>query len=163
MLPLACIVAYARNRVIGHRGHIPWHEPDDLRRFKRITMDHAVILGRTSHQAIGRPLPGRRNLVLSRRTDLTLPGCEVVHDLDTAIARARKTDPMPFICGGEQIYRAALPIVTHLHLTVVDHEPTGDAHFPDFDESDFIEVARERSGRCTYRDLVRRDYAEEHP
>jgi dihydrofolate reductase len=143
--PLALIVAVGRRGVIGDsNGHLglPWHIPEDLRRFRELTTGHAVIMGRRTHELIGRPLPKRRNLVLSRRVGLALPGCEVVSSLDEALARVAD-DPLPFVIGGAELYAAALPRVTHVFLTEVDREAEGDTYFAPLDPTDFVEVARE--------------------
>jgi dihydrofolate reductase len=155
MDPLAIIVAYARDRVIGWRGGMPWHEPEDLAHFKAMSMGHPVILGRKSFTAIGRVLPGRLNLIVSRQTGLVIPGAEVCHDLPTAIARAREVDDLPFICGGAGIYAAALPLTTVLHLTEIDRAVPGDAFFPAVDESAWVETWRRVSGPLTFRTLRR--------
>lgn len=143
--PLALIVAVGRGGVIGDsKGHLglPWHLPEDLRRFRELTTGHAVIMGRRTHELIGRPLPKRRNLVLSRRAGLELPGCEVVASLDDALARVAD-DPLPFVIGGAELYAAALPRVTHVYLTEVDRDAEGDTFFPPLDPADFEETSRE--------------------
>jgi len=143
--PLALIVAVGRGGVIGDsNGHLglPWHLPEDLRRFRELTTGHAVIMGRRTHELIGRPLPKRRNLVLSRRAGLELPGCEVVASLDEALARVAD-DPLPFVIGGAELYAATLPRVTHVYLTEVDRDAEGDTFFPPLDPADFEQVARE--------------------
>lgn len=158
--PLALIVAVGRGGLIGDsKGHfgLPWHLPEDLRRFRALTTGHAVIMGRRTHELIGRPLPKRRNLVLSRRPELELLGCEVVGSLDDALTRVTD-DPMPFVIGGAQLYASALPKVTHVFLTEVDREAEGDTFFPPLDPADFVEVTREpaETEGVTFVDLVRR-------
>jgi dihydrofolate reductase len=126
------IVAAAENGVIGREGVLPWHLPADLRRFKRLTTGHAVIMGRRTWESIGgKALPGRRNIVLTRRRDYAAQGADVVHDLDEALARAEGEEV--FICGGGGVYRAALPRAHRVYLTRVHAEPAGDATFPDLD------------------------------
>ena len=156
---LALVVAYDRQRCIGKDGGLPWHEPEDLKRFKRMTMGHAVILGRKTHESIGKALPGRRNLVLTRSPDAVIaPGCERYASFEDALAAARATDACPQVIGGEAIYRAALPLATLLHVTemalVVEG---GDAWFPEVDARVWREVSRVRTshGRFTYVDLER--------
>jgi dihydrofolate reductase len=157
MAPLALIAAMAKNRVIGNRGDLPWHEPEDLAHFKRTTSGHAVIMGRKTAESLKfRPLPKRRNLVVTRQAGLVLPGFEVFTDLDAAIAAARTTDTEPFIIGGGELYRLALPQITTMYLTVVEREPEGDAYFPAFAENDWQERERRVSGVLTFRTLVRR-------
>jgi len=139
LAPLALIAAVARNGVIGKRGELPWHVSEDLRHFKKTTSGHAVIMGRKTYESIGRPLPKRRNIVVSRQADREFPGCEAALSLDEAIASARSTDPCPFIIGGASLYEDALPIATELHLTMIDEEVEGDTYFPE-DLSAFEEV-----------------------
>lgn len=157
MEPLNLMVAYARDRVIGRGGRLPWHHPEDLRHFRDTTMGHAVIHGRRSYESLGRPLPGRRNIVVTRRPDYEAPGCEVVNDLDAAIAAARASDPEPFVLGGEEIYRQALPLVTRMYLTEIDEAHEGDTFFPEFDEAEWREVDRRESGPLVFRTLERRE------
>ncbi|RMG12375.1 MAG: dihydrofolate reductase [Deltaproteobacteria bacterium] len=137
--PLALIVAVGRHRVIGKAGDLPWHLPEDLKHFKATTMGHALIMGRRTFDSIGRPLPGRRCIVVSRQADLAIPGAEVAHSLEAAIALARRTDPMPFVIGGGMLYEAALPLATHLYLTEVDRAVDGDTYFPEIDEGQWQE------------------------
>lgn len=127
--PLALILAVARNGVIGKAGGLPWHLPEDLKHFKRTTSGHAIIMGRKTYESIGRPLPKRRNIVVTRQTELELPGCERAASLDEAIALARTSDPCPFIIGGASLYEEALPIATEIHLTTVDEDVQGDTFF----------------------------------
>jgi len=139
--PLALVVAMNPQRVIGVNGDLPWRIPEDLRHFKRITMGHAILMGRVTWDSIGRPLPGRKNIVITRNTDLSLEGAHVVHSLDDAIALARASgDAEPCIIGGAGIYRLALPLVTTIHLTEVDREVEGDTFFPDLATHEWEQV-----------------------
>lgn len=157
MKPLALIAAMARNRVIGRGGDLPWHEPEDLAHFKRTTSGHAVIMGRKTAESLKfRPLPKRRNLVVTRQQGLALPGFEVFTGLDEAIAAARTSDPEPFVIGGGELYALALPQTTTMYLTVVDRDHEGDAFFPAFDEGGWQERERRVSGALIFRTLVRR-------
>jgi dihydrofolate reductase len=140
---LQLIVAMAENRCIGRDGGLPWHISEDLKRFKRLTMGHAIIMGRKTHESIGRALPGRRNLVVSRRQGLELAGCETFPSVADAIEAAWETDPAPFVIGGASIYEAALPRVTRLHLTEVGRPVEGDTFFPPLPPGEFRETARE--------------------
>ncbi len=115
-MSLALIVAVAKNGGIGLKDALPWHVPEDLKRFKALTMGHAILMGRKTHESIGRALPGRRNVVITRQP-LTFAGCEVAPSLDAALALV-KDDAQPFIIGGAQLYAEALPKVTHLFLGV---------------------------------------------
>jgi dihydrofolate reductase len=142
------IAALTPSHVIGRDGGIPWRYPEDSKYFKRVTMGHAVIMGRATHDSIGRPLPGRRNIVISRNAQLQIPGCEVVGSLAEAIARARETDGEPMIAGGGAIYAEALPLATRLYLTYLDDDHPGDVHFPRFDPDEWIESERRRSAEA---------------
>ena len=157
MKSLALIAAMAKNRVIGNHGDLPWHEPEDMAHFKRTTSGHAVIMGRKTAESLKlRPLPKRRNLVVTRQSGLVLPGFEVFTDLDAAIAAARTTDPLPFIIGGGELYTLALPQITTMYLTVVDRDYAGDAFFPSFAENEWQEQERRVSGVLIFRTLSRR-------
>lgn len=156
LLPFSLIAAMSKNRVIGNHGDLPWHEPEDLAHFKRMTSGHAVIMGRKTAESLKlRPLPKRRNLVVTRQAGLLLPGFEVFTDLDTAIAAARTTDPVPFLIGGGELYALALPQITTMYLTVIDQDVAGDAFFPAFDESAWQESERRVSGSLIFRTLTR--------
>ena len=142
-MPIVSLVAaLARNRVIGAGNRLPWHLPEDLKRFKRLTMGSPVIMGRRTHESIGRPLPGRRNIVVTRQAGARWDGCEVARSLDAAIALAGNA-PEVFVIGGAELYRLALPRADRLHLTLIDADHRGDAFFPAFDPADWRETARE--------------------
>src|SRR2546422_4007219 len=139
---VALIAAVAKNGVIGAHNRLPWRLPDDMKRFRMLTMGHAVIMGRKTWHSIGKPLPGRQNIVLTRGTDLATADCTVAHTLEEAIARASLPDPV-FVIGGENVYRAALPFATHLYLTEIERDFAGDARFPTFDRRQWREIERE--------------------
>jgi dihydrofolate reductase len=145
---LTLIAGVARNGVIGRDNQLLWHLPEDLRHFRAATMGAPVIMGRKTWESLParfRPLPGRRNLVLSRQAGFEAPGAEVLPDLEAALEVVRSTGaPRAFVIGGEQVYRAALPLADELQLTEVERDFEGDAHFPAFARGDFAEVARER-------------------
>lgn len=130
-----CLIAAAgENDVIGRDGDLPWHLPDDLKHFKRLTTGHPVIMGRRTFESFGRPLPDRLNIVITRRDDWSHQGVVTAASLDEAILQAGEQDAARiFIAGGEQIYRAALPIADVIHLTRVHATPQGDVHFPAID------------------------------
>jgi len=136
------IVAMADNGVIGRGNELPWHLPDDLRRFKALTMGHALLMGRKTHDSIGRALPGRRNLVLTRNAAWRATGCEVVASLDDAVAQARGSTL--FVIGGAELFSLAWPIVGRLELTEVHAEPAGDILLEGFDRAGWRETFRER-------------------
>jgi dihydrofolate reductase len=145
---LTLIAGVARNGVIGRDNQLLWHLPEDLKHFRAATMGAPVIMGRKTWESLPerfRPLPGRRNLVLSREAQYQAPGAEVVTSLDKALALARASGaPRAFVIGGEQIYREAMPLADELLLTEVERDFEGDAHFPAFSGSAFAEVAREQ-------------------
>lgn len=139
---ITLIAAVARNGVIGRAGAIPWRIPGDLPRFKRITMGHPVIMGRRTWESLGRPLPGRRNIVISRTPGFAPEGAEVYESLGAALA-ACKDAPEVFVIGGNEAYREALEVADRLLLTEIDADVEGDAYFPPFDRSAWRETARE--------------------
>jgi dihydrofolate reductase len=139
---LSILVAVARNGTIGVKNTLPWRCPDDLKRFKALTMGHAIIMGRKTFDSIGRPLPGRTTVVVTRNRELKIEGCTVVHSLQEAIA-ACAGDSEVFIVGGAELYAQALPVVDTLHITEVHMDVAGDAHFPALDTTEWREVSRE--------------------
>ncbi|MBW2315974.1 MAG: dihydrofolate reductase [Deltaproteobacteria bacterium] len=138
---LTLVVACAENRVIGRDGGLPWRLPDDLRRFRRLTTGHAILMGRRTWESIGRPLPRRRNLVVTR-AEINVPNVETHESLASALA-ATAVDPEPFVIGGEALYAAALPDANRIQLTRVHAEIEGDAFFPDVDWREWKLVADE--------------------
>ena len=129
---LSIIVAMAKNRVIGANNAIPWHLPAELKMFKAITMGHHIIMGRNTWQSIGRLLPGRTTVIVTRQRDFSVPGAIVADSLDTALAACGADDEV-FVIGGAQLYAAALPIADRIYLTQVDAEVEGDTLMPKFD------------------------------
>lgn len=134
MLPhISIIVAHSKNMAIGKTNALVWHLPDDLKRFKKLTSGHPIIMGRKTYQSINRPLPDRTNIVITRDLDLEIPGCLVVHSLTEAIEKAREFDQEEiFIVGGAEIYKEALPLADRLYVTLVDKNVDGDAFFPEY-------------------------------
>lgn len=135
------IVAHDRKRAIGNKNGLPWEMmPADLRHFRRLTLGkgamNAIIMGRTTYDSIGRPLPGRQNIVMSRQQGLTIEGCTVVNSLDEAYEAARPAEEI-FVIGGEQVFYQALPTVDRLHVTEIDATLEGDAYFPDISQDDW--------------------------
>jgi len=128
---LSCLAAMAENRVIGRAGRLPWHLPADMKRFKSLTMGHTVIAGRRTYESIGRPLPGRRIIVLSRDGSFTAPGVLIAASLDEAIEQAsRAGETEAFAIGGEAVYESAIPRTRRLYLTLVRAVVEGDVFFP---------------------------------
>lgn len=140
---LAIIAAVARNGVIGRDNGLPWRLPADLRRFKTLTLGHPVIMGRRTWESIGRPLPGRRNLVVSRNSDYAAPGAELFASLARALAACAGHPGEVFVIGGAELYALALPAATRLYLTEIRADYAGDAHFPALDRGQWREDARE--------------------
>jgi dihydrofolate reductase len=131
---VSLIVAIAENGVIGRGGKLPWHLSDDLRRFKELTMGHTVIMGRRTWESIGRPLPGRQMVVISRQPAYEAAGCQVVSNLDDALEIAQQIDDdEAFVIGGEEVYRLALPRADRLYVTRVHANVEGDTRFREFD------------------------------
>ena len=139
---VSIIAAMDRNRLIGNENQLPWRLPADLAHFKRVTMGKPVIMGRKTYESIGRPLPGRTNIVLTRAADFTAQGVVVAPSLQQALDCASAADEV-MIIGGGTIYQLALPIADRLYLTWIDHSYEGDAWFPDFDTEQWRVVARE--------------------
>jgi dihydrofolate reductase len=147
-MKIAIIAAAAENGTIGFTGKIPWHLPADFKWFRDLTKGHPIIEGRKTFESIGKPLPGRTNIVITRDPGYRAEGCLVAGSLDAALEMAGKTDGggadgVAFICGGEQIYRGALPIADTIYLTRVHGTFQGDAFFPEFDENEWQLVRSE--------------------
>jgi dihydrofolate reductase len=141
---VVAVVAVARNGVIGSGPDIPWHVPGDQARFKRLTLGHPLVMGRLTYDSIGRPLPGRTTLVVSRDPAFGPDGVEVHRDVDAALDRALALDDdLVVVAGGGQVYRAAWDRLDALEVTEVDAEPAGDVFFPAVDRADWVETARE--------------------
>lgn len=139
---ISIIVAYAANRVIGREGKMPWHLPEDLKRFKQLTMGHHIVMGRKTWESIGRLLPGRRHVIVSRQARYAVPGATVVGSLDAAIA-ACGDDSEIFIIGGGEIYVQALPVAERIYATEIEGEYEGDTLFPEIAGTDWHVVAQE--------------------
>ena len=135
------IAAMAANRVIGRENTIPWHIPGELQWFKATTMGHVLIMGRKTHESIGRPLPGRTTVVISRDPGRTFQGCETATSLEQALTLCAGREKV-FIAGGAQIYTLALPLADTIILTVLDQEIAGDTFFPLVPEDEFTEISR---------------------
>ena len=156
MEPLYLIVAYDRNRLIGKDGGLPWRYPEDLKYFKHTTMGHPIIHGRKSYEDVGKPLPGRPNIILTRQLGYEAAGCAIAHNLDQALRLAQQYEAVPFILGGAVRFREALPRITRLYVTEIDAEHEGDTYFPEIDESAYTEIRRRSEGLLTFRVLDRR-------
>ena len=141
-MSLSIIVAMARNRTIGVNNTLPWRCPEDLKHFKSLTMGHHMIMGRKTFDSIGKPLPGRTTVVVTRDKNLKIEGCLIAHSLQDAIA-ACAGDKEIFVVGGAELYALALPFVNTLYITEIQRDVEGDAHFPEFDKSAWLEISRE--------------------
>jgi len=120
----------AKNGVIGADGRIPWHLPNELKMFKRLTMGHHIVMGRKTYESIGRLLPGRTTVIITRQKGYAVPGAIVAHSLSDAVNAAARDDEI-FVIGGAEIFREALPLATRGHITIVDAEPAGDTFMPE--------------------------------
>jgi dihydrofolate reductase len=135
------VAAVAANGVIGAGGRLPWHLPEDLRHFKELTLGHPVIMGRRTWESLGKPLPGRENIVLTRRRGYEAPGAHVAASLEGALAFCAG-ESMVFVIGGSELYAAALPLAHGLVLTEIHRDFEGDTRFPDFDRAAWRETQR---------------------
>jgi dihydrofolate reductase len=142
---LSLIVAMSRNRVIGRDNRLPWHLPEDLKRFRKITTGHPVIMGRKTFESIGRLLPNRENIILTRQPEYRVLGAKIVASLDEALSHCHQSNPEQevFILGGAEVYRQALPLVQRLYLTCIEQDVEGDATFPLFNWSDYKVIEEE--------------------
>ena len=149
---ISAIAAIGKNNVIGQNNDLVWKIPDDLARFREITKGHPVIMGRRTFESIGRPLPDRTNIVISREKDYATEGVSVVYSVDEAIEKAKSLgNDEIFVIGGGEIYRQFMPYTDKLYLTIIDAEADGDVFFPDYSEfSNVILSKQEASGSYTY-------------
>lgn len=140
--PTSIIVAMAKNRTIGINNTLPWRCPEDLKHFKSLTMGHHMIMGRKTFDSIGKPLPGRTTVVVTRNPELKIEGCTMANSLQQAID-ACAGDSEIFVVGGAELYAQALPQVNTLYITEIQQEIAGDAHFPEFKNTDWLEISRD--------------------
>lgn len=140
---ITLVAAVAANGVIGREGGLPWRLPGDLARVKQLTMGHVLVMGRRTYDSIGRPLPGRTTVVVTRQPDWRAEGVLVADSVDAALEIAARHDPEVFVFGGGEIYAAALPRADRLVMTWVEQEPAGDTTFPEVDWSQWQEVGRQ--------------------
>ncbi len=141
-MKISVIVAMAANRAIGLDNQMPWHLSADLKKFKQITMGSPILMGRKTFESIGRPLPGRQNMIISRNTDYQQQGCDVFNSIDEAFAACQKEDEI-FVIGGATFYQAVLERADLLYLTEIHKTFHADTYFPEFDPADWREIARE--------------------
>ena len=139
---ITIIAAIGKNGELGKNNDLIWHLPNDLKRFKKVTAGHHVIMGRKTFESLGKPLPNRTNIVITRNHDYKAEGCVIVNSLEEAITLAKTEDPNPYILGGAQIYKQAIKIADVLDLTLVDAELNADAFFPNINTTIWKEVER---------------------
>lgn len=139
---ITLVVAIAENNAIGKNNQLLWHLPADLKHFKQITSGHTIIMGRKTYDSIGKPLPNRRNIVITRQNDLKLEGVEVVGSLNDAVALCT-TESEVFVIGGAEIYKSALPLAQKIYLTTVHQSFDADAFFPEIDREQWTETEKE--------------------
>jgi dihydrofolate reductase len=157
-MTLALIVAMTKDGTIGDKGKIPWHIREDLQRFKRLTVGHPIIMGRRTYESIGKPLPGRTNIVLTQSPNLIAPQ-EVLRfgSLKAALDHCRqRNEELVFVIGGSTVYEAALPLADKLFITEVHRHVTGDTTFPAYDRTAWTETAREDGPEYSFVEYVRR-------
>jgi dihydrofolate reductase len=142
-MKISIIVAMASNRCIGLNNQMPWHLSADLKHFKKVTMGSPILMGRKTFESIGRPLPGRLNIVISRNLDYQALGCQVTHDMESAFKLAEQEAEEVFIIGGSALYEAALPLADTLYLTKIHQDFFGDTFFPEMAAEQWCELDRE--------------------
>jgi dihydrofolate reductase len=142
-MKISLIVAMASNRVIGINNQLPWHLSADLKRFRQITMGSPIVMGRKTYESIGRPLPGRTNVIISRDPAYKQEGCLVFNDIETAIESCGQKFQEIFVIGGSELYKAMLSRADALYVTLINKEFSGDAFFPEIDTRNWTEVSRE--------------------
>lgn len=140
---ISFVVAMDRNRLIGSRNGLPWHLPADLAHFKRVTMGKPIIMGRRTHESIGRALPGRQNIVVSRNPAYRAAGCDVVDSFDAALAAAGDADEV-MVIGGAELFERTLHRAGRIYLTVIEHTFEGDTWLPEWNPDDWTELSREQ-------------------
>lgn len=141
---ISLLFAMDKNRVIGNNNDLPWHLPADLAYFKRVTMGHAIIMGRKTYESIGRPLPGRENIILTRNKGFEAEGCTVIHTVDDILKLQETTEDELFVIGGAQIFEEVLPFTDRMYITHIEAEFEGDTYFPEVDEEDWTVISKEK-------------------
>jgi len=142
-MKISLIVAMASNRAIGINNKMPWHLSADLKKFKQITMGSPILMGRKTYESIGRPLPGRTNVIISRNPNYRQPGCLVFTDIDQAIVHCCQSHDEIFFIGGADLYQTMLPRAKTIYLTEIRKEFAGDTFFPEINSTEWLEVERE--------------------
>jgi dihydrofolate reductase len=140
-MTVTIVVAIAENYAIGKHNQLLWHMPADLKHFKQITSGHTVIMGRKTYDSVGKPLPNRRNIIITRQ-DITIPGCEVVKSVEEALKLCSNEEEV-FIVGGAEIYKLAMYKTDRIYLTIIHHSFDADSFFPEIDYMEWKEVSRD--------------------
>ena len=138
---ISLLVAMDEQRGIGLHNRLPWHLSADQKRFKELTMGHHILMGRKTYESIGKPLPNRYNIVITRDTSFQAPGCLVVNSIDTALASVHEQDEI-FVIGGALLFQEMLPRVQRLYLTIIHHSFLGDTYFPEIDENQWLQLEK---------------------
>jgi dihydrofolate reductase len=144
---ISFIWAMDENRVIGKNNQLPWHLPEDLKFFKKVTIGHPVAMGRKTHESIGRLLPGRENIIITRNKEFLCDGCTVIHSIDEFIDYCQGKEEEVFVIGGAEIFKELIPVVDRLYVTMIYDYFDGDTYFPEFSLEDFKLVLQEKGIR----------------
>ena len=142
MQTISIIVATAKNGVIGMNNTLPWHLPEDLKRFRALTTGHHIVMGRKTYESLGRLLPNRTTVIVTRNTDYQVEGAVIANSLNDAIKKCGNDDEI-FLIGGAELYKDALKVANKLYITQIDLSVEGDAFFPEFDRAEWQETSRE--------------------
>lgn len=153
-MKIILIAAVSKNNVIGENDRIPWNYPEDLKRFKKLTMGHPIIVGRKTYESIGRTLPGRQNIILTRNEDYKIEGADVCHSLDEAFEKSE--GEKVFVIGGQSVYEKSMPVADQLEITRVHKEVDGDVFFPEIDHDKWVETKREDKDEYSFVTYIRK-------
>lgn len=141
---ISLLLAMDKNQLIGKDNDLPWRLPADLAYFKRVTMGHPIIMGRKTYDSIGRPLPGRENIIITRDTTYKAEGCKVIHSIDEIVKMSEETDQELFVIGGAEIFKEILPHSDRLYITEIEEEFEGDTYFPVFNKIEWKVISKEK-------------------
>ncbi|MGG0187742.1 dihydrofolate reductase [Bacillus rhizoplanae] len=141
---ISLLVAMDKNRLIGKDNQLPWHLPADLAYFKKVTMGHPIIMGRKTFESIGRPLPGRTNIILTRNKNYEMEGCEVIHSIDDVQKMDEQMNEEIFVIGGAEIFKEVLPFADRLYITKIEEVFEGDTFFPEINYDEWKEISVEQ-------------------
>ncbi|MEH7236478.1 dihydrofolate reductase [Bacillus sp. JJ1562] len=141
---ISLLLAMDKKQLIGKDNDLPWRLPADLAYFKRVTMGHPIIMGRKTYDSIGRPLPGRENIIVTRDTSYKAEGCKVIHSIDEIVKMNDETDQELFVIGGAEIFKEILPYSDRLYITEIEEVFEGDTYFPEFDKAEWKVISKEK-------------------